>query len=98
MLWLYGLTGHNCDQGGACVAKLSRMSVQAANRQIHAPTSARSHVLAVDDDPVIREAISDYLGQYGFRVTAVAEPQAQWLVFRVLRSACEFHAPADCAR
>src|ERR1700675_558309 len=73
MLWLYGLTGHNCDQGGACVAKLSRMSVQAANRQIHAPTAARSHVLAVDDDPVIREAISDYLGQYDFRVTAVAD-------------------------
>src|SRR5258706_12189231 len=50
------------------------MSVQAVmNRQVHAPTSGRSHVLAVDDDPVIREAISDYLGQYDFRVTAGAD-------------------------
>src|ERR1700675_1425114 len=80
MLWLYGLTGHNCDQGGACVAKLSRMSVQAANRQIHAPTGSRLHVLAVDDDPVIRETISDYLGQYDFRVTAVADGRAMQAV------------------
>jgi len=36
------------------------MSVQAVmNRQLHAPTSARPHVLAVDDDPVIREAITE---------------------------------------
>jgi len=25
-----------------------------------------AHVLAVDDDPVIRKAIADYLGQYDF--------------------------------
>jgi len=43
------------------------------NRQLHTPTTARLHVLAVDDDPVIREAVSDYLGQYDFRVTAVAD-------------------------
>jgi len=42
------------------------MNVQAVmNKQIH-PQRARLHVLAVDDDPVIREAISDYLGQYDF--------------------------------
>ena len=59
------------------MAKLARMSVQAVmNRQLHAPTSARPHVLAVDDDPVIREAISDYLGQYDFRITAVADGRA----------------------
>src|SRR5712672_1834967 len=53
------------------------MSVQAVmNRQLHAPTSARQHVLAVDDDPVVREAISDYLGQYDFRITAVADGRA----------------------
>src|SRR3984893_1756269 len=57
------------------------MSAQAVmNRQLHAPTSARSHVLAVDDDPVIREAISDYLGQYDFRVTAVADGRAMQAV------------------
>jgi len=63
------------------VAKLARMSVQAVmNRQLRAPTGARSHVLAVDDDPVIREAISDYLGQYDFRVTAVADGRAMQAV------------------
>jgi two-component system, OmpR family, response regulator len=57
------------------------MSVQAVmNRQLDAPTKARSHVLAVDDDPVIREAISDYLGQYGFRVTTVADGPAMHAV------------------
>jgi two-component system, OmpR family, response regulator len=34
------------------------------------------HVLAVDDDPVIRELIVEYLGQNAFRVTAVADGQA----------------------
>jgi two-component system OmpR family response regulator len=63
------------------VAKLARMSAQAdINRQLHAPTKARPHVLAVDDDPVIREAISDYLGQYGFRITAVADGRAMQAV------------------
>jgi two-component system OmpR family response regulator len=57
------------------------MSVQAImNRQLDAPTKVRSHVLAVDDDPVIREAISDYLGQYGFRVTTVADGPAMHAV------------------
>jgi two-component system, OmpR family, response regulator len=57
------------------VARLVGMTnVQAVmNRQHHTPTTARLHVLAVDDDPVIREAVSDYLGQYDFRVTAVAD-------------------------
>jgi two-component system OmpR family response regulator len=63
------------------VAKLARMSVQVVmNRQLHAPTRGRSHVLAVDDDPVIREAISDYLSQYDFRVTAVADGRAMQTV------------------
>ena len=34
------------------------------------------HVLAVDDDPVIRELIADYLGQNDFRVTTVADGAA----------------------
>ena len=38
--------------------------------------AALPHVLAVDDDPVIRELISDYLQQNAFRVTAVADGQA----------------------
>jgi two-component system OmpR family response regulator len=63
------------------VAKLARMSLKAVmNRQLHAPARARSHVLAVDDDPVMREAISDYLGQYDFRVTAVADGHAMQAV------------------
>jgi len=50
------------------------------NRQPHPPTSTRLHVLAVDDDPVIREAISDYLSQYDFRITAVADGRAMQAV------------------
>src|SRR5215475_1962720 len=33
------------------------------------------HVLVVDDDPMIREAIADYLGQHEFRVTPVGDGQ-----------------------
>jgi two-component system OmpR family response regulator len=40
---------------------------------VHAPPAAPVHVLAVDDDPIIRDAISDYLVQHDFRVTAVAD-------------------------
>jgi DNA-binding response OmpR family regulator len=34
------------------------------------------HVLAVDDDPMIREMIADYLEKHGLRVTAVANGRA----------------------
>ena len=34
------------------------------------------HVLVVDDDPTIRELISDYLGKNEFRVSAVADGQS----------------------
>ena len=40
------------------------------------PQAAAPHVLAVDDDPVIRELIVDYLGQNDLRVTAVADGAA----------------------
>ena len=33
---------------------------------------ATAHVLAVDDDPSVRQMIADYLGDYEMRVTAVA--------------------------
>jgi two-component system OmpR family response regulator len=50
------------------------MSTRAVvNMQVHALQTASAHVLAVDDDFIIREAIADYLGQYEFRVTAVAD-------------------------
>jgi two-component system, OmpR family, response regulator len=48
--------------------------------QVGAPTTALAHVLAVDDDPIIRDAIADYLGQYEFRVTAVADGGAMQAV------------------
>jgi DNA-binding response OmpR family regulator len=41
---------------------------------------AAPHVLAVDDDPVIRELIADYLGQNELRVTAVADGRAMQAV------------------
>ena len=49
-------------------------------RQVHAPPTALAHVLAVDDDPIIRQAIADYLGKYEFRVTAVADGGAMQAV------------------
>src|SRR5258706_14115446 len=52
------------------------------NMQVHAPRTgtALAHVLAIDDDPVLREAVADYLGQYEFRVTAVADGRAMQAV------------------
>src|SRR6201993_3472430 len=34
------------------------------------------HVLVVDDDPLIRAAVADYLGEHQFRVTAVPDGEA----------------------
>src|SRR6195256_2974880 len=42
--------------------------------------AALPHVLAVDDDPTIRELMADYLGQNEFRVTAVADGRAMHAV------------------
>src|ERR1700726_1888679 len=59
------------------------MSTQAVmNTQVHAPRTdtALAHVLAIDDDPILREAIADYLGQHEFRVTAVADGSAMQVV------------------
>jgi DNA-binding response OmpR family regulator len=59
------------------------MDAQAVmNMPAHAPPTAPAfaHVLAVDDDPVMRGAIADYLGQHDFRVTAVADGHAMQAV------------------
>ena len=40
------------------------------------PQSSMPHVLAVDDDPTMRELISDYLSQHELRVTTVADGRA----------------------
>ncbi|MFM0283804.1 response regulator [Paraburkholderia sediminicola] len=48
--------------------------------QLHVPQTTPAHVLAVDDDPLIREAITDYLGRHEFRVTAVADGRAMQAV------------------
>src|SRR5258705_12869161 len=52
------------------------------NMQMHALPSAPApaHILAIDDDPILREAITDYLGQHEFRVTAVADGSAMQAV------------------
>src|SRR5260221_7626647 len=52
------------------------------NSQVHAPRTgtALAHVLAIDDDPILREAVADYLGQHEFRVTAVADGRAMQAV------------------
>jgi two-component system OmpR family response regulator len=57
------------------------MSIQAVmTLPVQAPPAAVVHVLAVDDDPIIRGAIADYLGQHEFRVTAVADGRAMQAV------------------
>lgn len=48
--------------------------------QPHPSATARAHVLNVDNDPIIREGIADYLSQYEFRVTAVADGGAMHAV------------------
>ena len=45
-----------------------------------APSPALTHVLVVDDDPIIRAAIGDYLGEHDCRVTAVADGTAMQAV------------------
>jgi len=52
------------------------------NTQVHQPRTdtALAHVLAIDDDPILRQAIADYLGQHEFRVTAVADGRAMQAV------------------
>ena len=39
-----------------------------------------AHVLAIDDDPLLRSAIAEYLGKHEFRVTAVADGSAMQTV------------------
>ena len=39
-----------------------------------------AHVLAIDDDPLLRNAIAEYLGKHEFRVTAVADGSAMQTV------------------
>ena len=61
------------------MAKLTpSMSTEAimSTQQQSSQQPALPHVLAVDDDPTIRELMADYLGQNGFRVTAVADGPA----------------------
>jgi two-component system OmpR family response regulator len=42
--------------------------------------SAVGHVVVVDDDPILRSAVADYLGEQHFRVTAVADGAAMQAV------------------
>jgi DNA-binding response OmpR family regulator len=50
------------------------MSLQAVmNIHPHVNQATVPHILAVDDDPTIRELIADYLGQNELRVTTVAD-------------------------
>ena len=58
------------------------MSTEAimSTQQQSSQQPALPHVLAVDDDPTIRELMADYLGQNEFRVTAVADGRAMQTV------------------
>src|SRR5919197_2990931 len=52
---------------------MRREVVMSASSPQPAAALARPHVLVVDDDPTIRELVSDYLGSNDFRVTAVGD-------------------------
>ena len=45
------------------------------DRSMNAPKSARSRVLVVDDEPMVREVVQTYLERDGFDVTAVEDGQ-----------------------
>jgi two-component system OmpR family response regulator len=45
----------------------------ATPRHAQSSQAAQPHILAVDDDPAIRELVADYLGQNALRVTTVAD-------------------------
>src|SRR3970040_1306392 len=45
-------------------------------RSLAAQQAGLPHVRAVSNEPVMRDLIADYLGQNGFRVTAVADGRA----------------------
>jgi two-component system OmpR family response regulator len=53
------------------------MSVSAATvSRVLAPTISSGHILVVDDDPIVRCAVLDYLTCHDYRVTAVADGSA----------------------
>src|SRR6267142_1475371 len=50
-----------------------RWTQAGTNMEAHARPTALAHVLAIDDDPTIREAIAEYLGKHDFWVTTAAD-------------------------
>ena len=60
------------------MAKVESIMVAPAMTIQRVPTRATllPHILAVDDDPVIRSAIVDYLTRYDYQVTAVTDGRA----------------------
>jgi two-component system OmpR family response regulator len=73
--------GHICDLRGLPWPYLGVISIRPVmNAFAQAPVAASTHVLAVDDDPTIRQVIGDYLGQHDFRVTAVADGRSMQAV------------------
>jgi two-component system OmpR family response regulator len=56
------------------------------------------HLLVVDDDPQLRELLSDYLSRNGYRVTAVADGPGMWAAlerFRVDLIILDLMLPGD---
>jgi two-component system OmpR family response regulator len=66
-------------QWGFGAVMLGAMRVQIdvnAQNTDHQAQALEAHVLAVDDDPLIREMIADYLAKHDLRVTTVADGRA----------------------
>ncbi|HTR79474.1 MAG TPA: response regulator [Gemmatimonadaceae bacterium] len=58
------------------------MSTPAATSTESQHRAPMVHVVVVDDDPIIRAAVADYLGEHQFRVTAVADGEAMSATIR----------------
>jgi DNA-binding response OmpR family regulator len=54
--------------------------MQAMQQDVTAAVAVAGHVLAVDDDPSVRELISRYLGDFDYRVSAVSSGREMQLV------------------
>src|SRR5262245_52956576 len=57
---------------GSDASKLPCSPFRKEQRMDTPATRAAPHVLVVDDDPSMRQMVSDFLGDYDFRVTAVS--------------------------
>ncbi len=75
-MWIAPASSFQTKQCGFGAIILGAMEVDIDMNAQAAEQGLEAHVLAVDDDPLIREMIVDYLVKHDLRATAVADGQA----------------------